>query len=329
MFYTNKNLAEYASKYRELGYFSVQSFFYNLGINFWIFHIVTKFLVFYSIVYFIRLFNVNIFLFLSFFIPEIGLYLFIDCPFRNLISFGFSVIAFRKLFENNIVSFFIFIFIAINFHVSAIILLCFYFVYKKKIKTSIILILGITLYILAYNIDFLISNIYLPLTKVSPIINDRLKGYFLNSDYIENHISIGTFIRLSVLFIFVIYRDVIVSKDKRLSLYVYNLAILFLLIYPVGITMKIFNRFNIYLTPFYILAIIYLLQSFKIKSNKYLLLIFFVLLYFKQTYSLITYDYRYVPYSNYIAHWIKNDLPSIKDRKEYNIKHSPYKEKNK
>lgn len=324
-YYSNPHFSKELDRI-EIGYLYLQGFFGKLGLNFWIFHITLKVLVFYLIVSFTRWLNINTFLFLAFFIPEIGFYLFIDCPFRNLIAFGISLVALKALFENKKLKFVIYAFIAITFHLSSFFLIIIYFICKKNIKTSIIIITALLVYIIAFNVDSLISNIYIPLTKISPLISEKLKGYFLNSHYISDKFSIGTFVRLIILLFMLLYKKTIISEDNTRK-YIYNLSVLFLLIYPFGVTMKIFYRLSLFLVPFYIVSIIYLLTSFKIKTNKYLLYLFVVLLYFKQTYSLITYDSKYIPYTNYISYLIKNDFPNIEYRHQYNFKHSPYKGK--
>jgi hypothetical protein len=324
-YYNNTNLAEKFTRSQEFGYFFIETFIGKLGVDFWAFHIVVKLLVFYSLIRFVRWFNANVFLYLALFIPEIGFYLFIDCPFRNLIAFGIALIAFRKLLENKTLSYFVYVLIAMSFHLSAAIMILFYFVYKKNIKIYIILFATLIIYLVAFNVEFLISNIYIPLAKISPLISERLQSYFVNSRYISDKISIGAFIRLFVLLILLFFKEVIISGEKKRQ-YVYNLSILFLLIHPFGVTMKIFDRLFLFLIPFYIISIIYLLKSLTIKSNKYILYLFFILFSLKLTYSIISYDYRYVPYTNYMFYWVKNDFPKIEYRKNYNPKHSPYKE---
>lgn len=323
-FYTNLNFADNAAKMKESGYFLVQTFFSNLGVDFWVFHIVLKLLVFYALVFFVRSFKINIFLFLALFLPEVGLYLFVDCPFRNLISFGIALLALKNLFDNKQITFFVLVAFASFFHLSALFLLVVYFLYKVNIKIYTVLIITVVLYVLAFNVDFLIEKIYLPLANESPIIQDRLKSYFLDSRYIATEINKGTYIRLFIMFILLLFKDLIIADDKKRQI-IYNLTILFLLIYPFGVTMKIFHRLSIYLIPFYTFSIIYMLKSFSIKVNKYILYSFFVLWSLMQTYVLIIYDYRYIPYSNYFVHFMKKDLPDIEYRNEYNPKHSPYK----
>lgn len=322
-YYIDKEFASEIAKTREFGYFYLQTLIGNLGVDFWTFHITTKVLVFLSLVYFVKYFKVNVFLFLALFLPEIGFYLFIDCPFRNLIALGFSLLAYTRLYENKPISYFILVFIAINFHVSAIIMILVYFIYRKDFKISFVLVLAAVVYTSAFNADFLIKKIYVPLINLIPAIGDRLVGYFFNADFKANSINLGAFIRLFVLFILLLFKQTIVQKGEKYASF-FNLSILLLLIYPLGISMKILQRFPLFLFPVYILGIIYLLKSFEIKMNMYLLTAFFVALSFLQTYNIITADFRYVPYSNYLYHLNKNDLPDIEYRYQYNRKHSPY-----
>lgn len=323
-FYSNPHFAKELSKL-EFGYFFLQNFIGKLGINFWVFHIAVKLLVFFSLINFVRRFNLNIFLFLALFIPEIGLYLFIDCPFRNMIAFGFALIAFNNLLENKTLSYFIYVLIALCFHLSSAIMIPIYFVYRMNFKTYIVMITAVIIYLFSFNVEFLMSNLYLPLTKISPLISERFKIYFLNSHFISDKISLGVIIRFFVLLIFLLFKDVIINGDKKKQ-YIFNISVIFLFIYPLANTMKIFYRFSIFLSPFYILSIVYLLNSFRIKTNKYIIISVFMLLYMKQTYSLVTYDYKYVPYTNYIYYWSKNDFPKLESRRNYNPIHSPYKE---
>ncbi len=326
-YYTNPDYLDQLKKL-EVGYVFLQSFFSNLGVEFWIFHISVKLLVFFAIVRFVRYFKLNIFLFLAFFIPETGLYLFIDCPFRNLIALGIALIALMLLFDKKTLWFFIFTAIALLFHLSALVLIPIYFLYKKNINTLFILIAGLVLYLLAYNVEFLMKSLFLPLTKISPVISERLKYYFINTRYVSDEIGLGVFIRFFVLLILLLFKETIIAGDTKRQ-YFFNLTVLFLLLYPFTLTVKIFYRFSLFLIPFYISSIVLMITSFKTYTNKLLLYSFFILLYFKQTFSLVTYDYRYVPYTNYIIYYYSKDLPSIDYRELYNHKHSPYRNKNK
>lgn len=323
-YYNNKLLANEIAKIREFGYFYLQTLIGELGVDFWVFHITIKLLVFYSLVNFIRRFDANLFLFLALFIPGAGLYLFIDCPFRNLIALGISLQAFNKLFENKTLSYFLYTFIAMTFHVTAIILIPIYFVYKKDIKITFAIIATLIVYSVAFNIDFLISNIYTPLMKISPSIGERLKLYLLDSRFISDKINAGSFIRLFILTILLIFKERIISGEKNRS-YVLNLSILFLIFYPLGISLKVFQRFTLFLFPFYALSIVYLLKSLKINTNKIILNSFFLLFSLLQTYTTISKDFRYVPYTNYIDYSARKDFPTIEYRSQYNRKNSPYK----
>jgi len=326
LFYYDIELANKILKTREFGYFITQSFFSKIGVDFWTFHIVAKLLVFGAMIYFIRYFNVNVFLFLGIFLADIGFYLFIDCPFRNLIALGFGLIAFTYLFENKPINYFVLVFIAMTFHLSAIIMVFVYFIYKKNIKTIYVIIAATVLYVIAFNMDFLTEYIYKPLEELFPIIKERFTSYLKDEKFVSESINIGSFIRLAVLFILLLFKDIIVSDSEK-SKYIFNIGIILLLIYPFGVSFKIFQRFPLFLFPFYVLAILYLLKTVKIKANLYILGAFFMLLSFFQTYNTVTADFRYVPYTNYIYYWSKKDFPPIEERAYYNKKHSPYKNK--
>jgi len=323
-YYYNKSLAEGISKTREFGYFYLQTAIEELGVNFWIFHITIKVLVFYSLIKFIRKFDVNIFLFLALFIPEAGFYLFIDCPFRNLIAFGFCLIAFHKLFENKIYSFFIYVFIAINFHASAMVMLLLFFVYKKDLKTAFVLSATLIIYSLAFNIEFLITSIYTPLIKISPTLGERFKEYLLNTRFISHDFNIGSYIRIMILLILLLFKEKIISEVKNRP-YILTFSFILLMLYPLGVSLKILQRFILYLFPFYTLSILYLLKSIQVKTNIYILSLLFVSFSLMQTYKTVSKDYRYVPYTNYLIYSIQNNFPPLEYRHQYNHKNSPYK----
>lgn len=325
-YYNNVKLSQEVEETREFGYFLLQTLSIKLGLDFWEFHILIKLLVFLSLINFVRWLKVNIFLFLALFIPTIGLYLFVDCPFRNLIAFGFSLIAFKKLFQNQIMGFLIYTFIAINFHISALFLLLIFFIYKIELKNSIIVITTIIIYSIAFNTEFLITKLYLPLVKIFPEIDERISGYLVNNDFISNTMNLGSYIRLFIILIFIFFKNNSVQGGKYSS-YIFNLSIIFLMLYPLGISVKIIQRIALYLSPFFALGIIYLLRSLQIRTNIYILSLFFILFSFWQTYSLVTVDFRYIPYTNYIPYFCKKDFPSMEYRYKYNKTVSPYKHK--
>jgi len=324
-YYNNNLLAIEVAKIREPGYFYLQTLIRNIGVDFWIFHIAIKLLVFYSLINFIHHFKLNVFLFLAIFIPGIGLNLFIDCPFRTLIAFGICLQAYNKLFENKTLSYFLYVIVAMSFHITAVIMVPIYFVYKKDIKIAFAIIATLLIYTFAFNVHFLVSNIYIPLTKISPMISDRLKSYLINSQFISDKINAGSFIRLFILFILLLFKKKITSGEKIRS-YIFNLSILYLIFYPLGISLKVIQRFTLFLFPFYAISIVQLLKSIEIKSNLYILSLFFVLFSLQQTYNTVSADFRYVPYTNYMPYFIKNDFPSIEYRHKYNLKNSPYKQ---
>ena len=86
--YNHSSLSTVNQEIFEIGYSYLQAICHTLGINFWIFHIALKSIVFFSLCYFVKVFKQNLFLFWFLFLPDMGFYLFIDCPFRNLLAAG-------------------------------------------------------------------------------------------------------------------------------------------------------------------------------------------------------------------------------------------------
>jgi hypothetical protein len=305
----------------EYGYMLVQNFFRYIGVSFWNFHIGVKLIVFCLLIRFIRLFEVNIFLFLLFFLPDIGYYLFIDCPFRNLIALGISFLSIEKLMEKKNIQYFLLVFFAMSFHTSALIMVPIFFIKKMHVKPIILLILVLLSYTLAFQIEFLLSSIYLPLSKIYPTVDKRLLLYFLDKDFIENRFNIGSIFYLFTFALLLIYRNriaILAGKKK----YIQTLSFLFLLIYPFGISLKIFQRFYLFTFPFFILSILYLIKSLKRTWMSYLVAFFFVLFSFFQNYKNITNDYKYIPYTHYL--FFPED--DFRYREQYNKINSPYKE---
>ena len=210
-YYNHTNIAEAALKNRESGYLTIQKIFSRVGVDFWVFHIAVKLLVFIALIYFVKKFNVNVFLFLAFFIPFAGLYLFIDCPFRNLIAFGFSLIALSKLFDNKHISFIAFTMLALLFHISSSFLILIYLIYKKDFKVFFIIIATVLIYSLAFNAKLIINKIYVPLIEINPVIKERLGGYVVDYRYITNSFNLGSLLRLFIIMLMIVFKHTIVG----------------------------------------------------------------------------------------------------------------------
>ena len=322
-FYYDNIFARHLEESRESGYYLFQTFFSAIGINFWVFHISVKIIVFLLLIRFVRLFEVNIFLFLVLFLPDAGFFLFIDCPFRNLIAIGISLIAIEKLIDKKNISFFLLILLAMMFHTSAFIMFFIFILFNARISSRTWVILTLISFIIAFRIDFLLNYVFIPLSNIIPPLQNRLLYYFLNDVFIGGGFNLGSIIRLLAFGLLIIQR----KKIQQLlngNEFILNMAFLFIILYPWGISMKIFQRFSLYLMPVYTISILFLLKSLNQDWKKYFIYAFFILFGFLQTRNIITFDHRYVPYTNYLFFQNKDKYKSVEDRKQYNLKLSPY-----
>jgi hypothetical protein len=317
-FYENK--IDYLTVSKEYGYYLFQSFFSAIGVNFWIFHIAVKLLMFYLLVRFVRLFEINIFLFFLFFLPDAGFYLFIDCPFRNLIALGIIFFAIEQFMNKHNLAYFLLVALAITFHASAITMIPIFFIMKTRANPLILLILVVFSYALAFQAELLFTELYLPIAEMIPVVKERLLFYFKDQQFVADGLNPGSLLRLSVCFLLFFYwkRLIAILGDKYY--FVLVLSFIFLLLYPWGVAMKIFQRFYLFVLPFYTLSILYIIKSLQKNWMTYMVHLFMVLFALFQSYKLLTYDHRYIPYTHYLFFTDKDS----KFRQEYNIKHSPY-----
>lgn len=321
--YNDARLFSVENQPYELGYNYLQTFFHSFGVDFWVFHITLKFLVFYSICRCVHLLSANLFLFWFIFLPEMGFYLFIDCPFRNLIAVGGFCFMIKTLLDRKLVSFLILVYMLSLFHTSALFLLVIYPILNLKINNFVYYVLFIFSNILAYKIDLITDHILFPLLSIDGYWGEKVRAYFFNDDFWSTAINIGTVFRILTFFIIVHNREKIESTSKY-GRYIFNLSMLFFLVYPFGISMKMIQRFLFYLMPFYVISLESVISQItkKMQAKCQIVLVVISLWGIIKVYSITTYDYRYVPYTNYCG-YLFEDLPYTY-RDDYNIKKSPY-----
>ena len=323
----NYELSYYQSEFKdlteerfEIGYGLLQNICNYLSIDFWHFHILIKAFVFVLIIKLVSYVKVNILLFWALFLPELGLYLFIDCPFRNLIAFGIFCLSVPALLEQRNKYFVIVASIAVLFHYSALILFLLFFWIKFPLKNRYYIILFILANIFAYNVDYLLENVFSNIFEESDFFKDRLLVYALNEDFLASKINIGSIYRIIFFMLFIYYRPKI--ENMQYGRLLFSISMLFFVLYPFTISLKIFNRFAIYLLPLYLVAVVKMLP-FMERGVRYIVLFVILGWTLLKTYTTITADYRYIPYSNYFQ-YLMQDKPSYKYRSIYNIQNSPY-----
>ncbi len=306
----------------EIGYGFLQALCHFLSIDFWTFHIVIKAIVFLLLCRIVSYLEVNLLLFWAIFLPEMGFFLFIDCPFRNLIAFGISCFAVPYLLERRTKDFMLVTAVAVLFHYSALILIPLYYWVNLSLKSKYYLLLFVLVNLVAYRVDYILENIFATLFGSSDFLRERLLVYALEDKFHANTINVGTIYRALFLGLFVCFRTKIENEIKYGKI-LFAISMFFFIIYPFTISLKIFSRFSIYLLPIYLSTLLMLLQVIRSVSLKYV--IFSILLGWTllKTYTVVTDDYRYIPYTSYFQYWFQ-EKPDYIYRSNYNIQRSPY-----
>ena len=305
----------------EPGYMFISNSASSLGINFWAFHIFFKCLSFILIVQLIdKLCNRNPFFALALWYASYGLFLFINCPFRNVIACGIGALAIIQLLDKRVILFYTLSALAMTFHLSAIILLilpiCRFERFSSKLLVTLYLGLLAILLIVGSGFVYNILSALLP-----SFLLDRL-GFYTESN--GSLLSFGLIPRLICLYLLITYRYRIARNNKYGSA-VFSMAYTSLLVSLIYYAFPMLFRSALFLSPFYVVAIFLGLQEMNIKYKSILrLCISFIFL--AVVYTTVRSVY-YVPYTNIIDHAITGKLYDYEYRDNYNFTYSPYREK--
>lgn len=238
--------------------------------GFWEYYILTKILVIYFFYRIINLLNVNDYFLYFLFYIQMGIYLFIDCPFRNLIAIGLGLRGIEFLLKNKSLYFFFFSIIAIFFHKTAFILLILPFLLNRIVLNKFgkinkkILILGIIIVLSLINYDIIIYFIY----KIAPyftVIQTRLLKYSHKIvSFKGNGLNIQALEKSLIIFIAIWNRKKIVENFKY-GREVLILSVFFLFLYRISNGIPILFRLQLFFRIFYLILIVYV---YKILDNK-------------------------------------------------------------
>lgn len=247
--YNHSSLSTVNQEIFEIGYSYLQAICHTLGINFWIFHIALKSIVFFSLCYFVKVFKQNLFLFWFLFLPDMGFYLFIDCPFRNLLAAGGFFLAINLFLKRKFIIFFFITILLAQVHSSAYFLIIIYLFSNLRAKNRYIILFFILSNILAYRLDLITDYILFPLLGIDGYLGERVRTYFIQDEVWNSSVNLGTIYRI-ICFIIVLYNRKQIESSSVYGRYIFNLAILFFMIYPFGMSMKMIQRFLFYTMPF-------------------------------------------------------------------------------
>ena len=306
----------------EPGYMLLSNLFSSIKINFWIFHIFFKCLSYISISFLIikLVDGLNPFYPFALWYASFGLYMFIDCPFRNLIACGIGAYSFILLSKNKIIAYYLSCILAMTFHLSSIILLFVPFLDFNKFRTKTLVLIYISLLIILGfgGTDLLLKIIN---SSLPPVIANRIDYYSESSGSV---FSIGLVLRLICLYLITRYRNAIVNNHYYGKL-VFSTTYLYLLSSLVYYVFPMLFRSALFLGPFYVVAIFWGIREFKKKYRKILYSLItcaFILIVYTTVKSVY-----FVPYTNIIPYVIKGETYNYDYRDNYNFINSPYKKK--
>ncbi len=299
-----------------------------LHLDFWVFYIILKLLIFYQIVSVFKRFCPDniILLAFTFYLGFWGIMNFIDISFRNMISVYCFLRCIDFLLERQFKKYLLCVLCATLFHYSSIFLLVFYFLFNRRYSTKSILLCFILANVLLLKTDFIFeaaSRLFSFIPAVSYKIENYTTGEEAETLGSGKVLSIGFFIH-TLFFILILY-----SRRKIEALkygpFLFTVSVAFIFIFRIGLTTLIFSRLQLFISYFYAIVVAYLLFSFS-KQYRLLYSAFILLLALNSNIKQMASVWM-VPYTNYFF-YLDKDL-SYEVRSQYNFINSPYKYKEK
>lgn len=327
--YESEYYENFTHRLVEPGYMAFSNFFSNLGVNFWVFCVLSKCFCFVLSFKFInRLCDTseNFYFASLWWYASSALYLYIDCPFRNTVSCGIAITAFYILIKedkhlSDYILYFVISLVAISFHYSAVILLILPFFKVSKIPSRILVyVYFIIMIVLSIGKSSFIFNVfanYLPAD-----LFDRIDYY--SDTNVGSIISFGSIPRLICLYLIIKFRDRLVS-GTRYGGFIFNMSYLYLIVSLVYYMVPMLFRSALFLTPFYVAAFGICVHQIHIKNRQTIKYALFAIV-FAITLSYTSSKY-YVPYTNIFYHAVTGNTYDISYRENYNLQNSPYKNK--
>lgn len=306
----------------EPGFVFYITLFKSFGVDFFPFLIFTKIVVYIIFIRSLRFYcpNDTFYLSLLFFISWYGFFLFIDNPLRNFIAIGVFLCSLKYLRERKLIPYLTMTLLAVSFHVSAIIMLFFYYFGNKSYKSVNIVLfyIGVNIVLLSKSLIFSIVNF---LFSSIPIIGAKIAGYADNNINAEGKLlSMGLFIHILVFIVVISGRKKIEAKENGKMIFMFS--VLSSILFRLGLTITVFGRFQLYIVIFYVASIGILYYAFESKSRVFYLW-FVTTVSVVPCVSYLIKDSRYIPYTNYL--FFKDKSMSLEQRKDYNNKNSPFK----
>lgn len=302
---------------KEIGYSLLGYIFKIIGLSFWQYAITVKLIGYYIFLHIYKKYSNGNLFGLLFFYVNFALFLWIDHPARNFCAIVIYLFSFKYIYEKSLPKYLLVCLLASFFHLSALFLMPIY-IFNKKYNKKIYLVLVVISIVI-----FAVSHTFLPYISSlfeSMFFYNRFNAY-LNDAYIGKSMNVFRFAFIVIIIILAIINQNKIEKFKYGTL-ILNLSIVYLLFFSIGNINVILFRFNFYYVVPFTLLLTYLFMTMQ-TAIKMLFKYTIILISFYYMLDLITKDYRYVPYTNYI-YYAFYEKPSYSYRSNYNFNNSPY-----
>lgn len=312
LMYEQISYNNFYKSYGEFGYKIMTLILKSVGLNFWHFFIIIKMCCFYIFIREIKRISENNFISLLLFYNYIAIYLFIDCPLRNLIAISIFLFSQKYLEKQKYLKFLFLFLLAFMFHKSAIIMLICPFLQKfNKIDRKTLIFLMIIVYILLMTPEIIVK-----ISSFFPFgIEEKLATYYEKTNL--KIFSLGSIEKITVIFLLIWNRDKINKKYKR-GLVVINFAIAHFIMYRLAMSIPILFRLALYYQIYYIVGIYYLICLFRQRLIRLLIFISFTLYSSYFVFRAAQETYVLIPYVSYINYMFE-EKPSYEYRDEYHL----------
>lgn len=318
--YESEFYSNFSHRAVEPGYMFISNLLVNNGVGFWVFHTITKVLCWCSFLHIFKLLwpERNLGFPLMLFMASFGFFLFIDCPFRNLISVAIFLLFIPCLEKKKYLLYIIGVLLASSFHLSAFCFVVLPFLNINKFSNKILLLLYFTVFIvLLSGLDQVLVNFVL---SPFPFLHSKVLAYE-DSELIQGGvISIGLILRLICLFGMLYFRDRLYAEGKH---FIFSMCYIYLILSLFSYSMPILFRVPLFLSPFFVLMEAEIINYFLNDRTRTVLKFFYLMVALTITIRTASSVYL-VPYTNVIPYWIKGRYPSYVQRSNYNFEHSPY-----
>lgn len=291
LMYKYFDLSNFYNYYSEKGFSLYVALAKHIISNFWYFFIINKLIVAYLFYKVIKQYSQNILLVYSIFFAAGGIFLFIDCPFRNLLGIGIFLYSIKYIKKNKL-KYILCILLGTSFHTTIFIVgLLSLIDFSKFKKFFLFSIVGVEI-ILSYNIELAIK-----ILKKIPIYQHKLELY-LASDYFNgSSLTFGMIEKLIILCILIFNKEKLI---KKLGKNFFNYVYLYIIFYMIATKIPILTRLVYYVQIFYLIFVCFIPQEiYRLKLIYVVLFIYYYLI------SLSQISHMHMKYDTYLLYFFR------------------------